>query len=108
MSQFAVIQTGGKQYRVPPGLVVDVELLQAEVGSTIELNDVRAISDGNGLKIGTPQVNGARVVAQVMEQVRGPKLIVFKYKAKTRYRRKTGHRQDYTRLQVRDILSDPV
>ena len=101
---YAVVRTGGKQYKVEPNQLLDVERLPAEVGAVVELSDVLLVADGNDVTVGQPQVAGARVVAEVMEHGRGPKLIVFKYKNKTRYRRKTGHRQAYTRLAIRQIL----
>ena len=101
---YAVVQTGGKQYRVQEGDILDVELLDAEVGASIYLEDVRLIAGANDILVGSPKVAGAAVKAQVVEQVRGTKLVVFKYKAKTRYRRKSGHRQRYSRLKVDAIL----
>ena len=87
-----------------PNQLLDVELLPADVGAVVELSDVLLIADGNDVTVGQPLVAGARVVAEVVEHGRGPKIIVFKYKNKTRYRRKAGHRQAYTRLAIRDIL----
>ncbi len=104
MTSFAVVQTGGKQYRVHPGDVVDVERLAVDVGSPVDLSDVRLIAGDGEVLVGSPQVEGALVRAQVVEHLRGPKLVVFKYKAKTRYRRKTGHRQELTRLQIEDVV----
>ncbi len=101
---YAVVQTGGKQYRVQEGDILDVELLDAEVGASIYLEDVRLIAGADDILVGSPKVAGAAVKAQVVEQVRGTKLVVFKYKAKTRYRRKSGHRQRYSRLKVDAIL----
>ena len=105
MAEFAIVQTGGKQYKVQLGELVDVERLDVPVGGKVELTDVRLIANDDNVAIGTPTVQGASVVAEVQEQHRGPKIIVFKYKAKTRYRKKTGHRQSYTRLLIQDILS---
>ena len=102
---YAVVRTGGKQYKVQPNQLLDVELLPAEVGAVIELSDVLLVADGDDVTVGEPQVAGARVLAEVIEHGRGPKLIVFKYKPKTRYRKKTGHRQAYTRLAIRQILT---
>ena len=106
MVTYAIVQTGGKQYQVTPGDVIDVERLEAEVGATVELGDVRMISGAGDLMLGVPQVAGAHVVAEVQEQRKGPKLIVFKYKAKKHYRKKTGHRQQYTRLVISEIIVD--
>ena len=101
---YAVVETGGKQYRVEVGQTVDVEHLPAEVGATIELGRVLMVSsDTDGLKFGNPIVTGAKVMADVVHHGRGKKLIVFHYKAKTRHRKKNGHRQDYTRVAVKDI-----
>ena len=100
---YAVVETGGKQYRVEVGQTVDVEHIPAEVGSTVELGRVLMVSTDDGLKLGNPTVAGAKVTADVVHHGRGKKLIVFRYKAKTRYRKKTGHRQDYTRVAVKDI-----
>ena len=105
---YAVFKTGGKQYRVKPGDTLDVELLPNEVDSVAEFGEVLALSDGGEVTIGAPLVEGAKVPAQVMSHYKDRKLMVFKYKAKNRYRRKRGHRQTYTRLRIRDIeLSKP-
>ena len=106
MPSYAVIQTGGKQYRVQPGDVIDVEKLDQEVGARIDFPDVLLVDAGGAVSVGTPTVDGARVTAEVADQFRGPKIIVYKYKAKTHYRRKNGHRQSYTRLHIRHILTD--
>jgi large subunit ribosomal protein L21 len=100
---YAIVKTGGKQYRVSPGDVVDVELLSAEEGSTTEINDVLAVSRDGEVEFGKPFVDGARVVAQVQTHYKDRKIIVYKYKPKTRYRRKRGHRQNYTRILIQDI-----
>jgi large subunit ribosomal protein L21 len=100
----AVVRTGGKQYRVRQGSVIDVSRLPAEPGSRVELSDVLLVSDGDNITVGAPVVEGATVVAQVVDHGRAKKVINFRYKAKTRFRRKMGHRQDYTRIKVEDIL----
>ena len=100
---YAIIKTGGKQYRVKPGDVLDVELLPLEVGSVAEFGEVLAVADAGNVNFGTPNVAGARVLAEVQSHYKDKKIIVFKYKRKTRYRRKKGHRQNYTRIQVQDI-----
>jgi len=102
-SMYAVIETGGKQYKVAPDETLQVELLLAEVGSTVELDRVLLIADGDSVDVGRPTVAGARVVAEVVAQEKGEKIIVFRYKRKVRYRRKTGHRQRLTRLLVKEI-----
>ncbi len=105
MKIYAIVRTGGKQYRVEPEQLIDVDSLPAEVGSTVEMTDILLIAGNGDVKVGRPVLDGARVIAEVVEQGRGPKMIVFKYKAKTRYRRRRGHRQGYTRLVVRQILT---
>jgi large subunit ribosomal protein L21 len=102
-SMYAVIETGGKQYKVAPDETLQVELLPVEVGSTVELDRVLLIADGDSVDDGQPTVAGARVVAEVVAQEKGEKIIVFRYKRKVRYRRKTGHRQRLTRLLVKEI-----
>jgi large subunit ribosomal protein L21 len=99
----AVIRTGGKQYHVHEGMVVDVATLDAEAGSDVELRDVLLVSDGDKITVGNPTVADAVVIAEVVEHGRGKKVINFKYKAKVRYRRKRGHRQGFTKLAVREI-----
>ena len=102
---YAVIETGGKQYRVSPGQTVQVELLPAEPGATVTLERVLMVSAEGNTQVGAPIVPGAAVVATVVGEGRGEKIIVFRYKSKKRYRRTTGHRQDYTYLTVTDIQS---
>ncbi|HSP55811.1 MAG TPA: 50S ribosomal protein L21 [Dehalococcoidia bacterium] len=103
---YAIVRTGGKQYRVETDQVLDIDRIQAEVGSTVELKDVLMLGGGNDVQVGTPIVDGATVVAEVLEHGRDKKILVFKYKNKTRYRRRFGHRQDFTRLAIRQILAD--
>lgn len=100
---YAVVRTGSKQYRVRVGDVIEVEKLPVEPGQAVTLEEVLLVERDGTVTVGQPVVPGARVVARVLDQVKGPKLIVFKMKPKTRYRRKTGHRQRYTRLQVEAI-----
>jgi large subunit ribosomal protein L21 len=103
---YAVIETGGKQYRVSPGQTIEVELLPAEPGSTVTLDEVLLVSSGDDTLVGAPFVPGAKVVTIVARESRGPKVLVFKYKSKKRYRRTTGHRQDYVHLLVTDIQAN--
>ena len=104
---YAIVNTGGKQYRVQPGDTVRVEYLPGDQGDLIELEDVRLFSNDDGeVTVGAPIVDGAKVTAEVVQQGRGKKVIIFKYKAKTRYRRKNGHRQNFTELRVTDISYD--
>ena len=100
---YAVLVTGGKQYRVQEGDVLFVEKLIADVDSTIELNEILALGTEEGIKIGTPVVEGAKVVAKVVAQGKAKKVIVFKYKSKKDYRRKNGHRQPYTKILIEKI-----
>ncbi|MFD1625902.1 MULTISPECIES: 50S ribosomal protein L21 [Azospirillum] len=100
---FAVIRTGGKQYKVANGDVIRVEKIEAEAGASITLDDVLMVGDVGNTTIGTPTVAGAAVVAEVVAQDRGPKIIVFKKKRRQNYRRKNGHRQDLTVLRITGI-----
>jgi large subunit ribosomal protein L21 len=100
---YAVLATGGKHYRVQEGDVIFVEKLNAEVDTIVELNEVLAVGTDDGIKVGTPVVEGAKVVAKVVAQGKAKKVVVFKYKAKKDYRRKNGHRQPYTKLVVEKI-----
>jgi large subunit ribosomal protein L21 len=102
---YAIVRSGGRQYRVEPDQTLDVNLLTAEVGSTVDLSVLMLAGDGK-TEIGTPLLKKARVVAEVIEHGRGSKILVFKYKNKTRYRRRYGHRQDYTRLAIKQIVSE--
>lgn len=99
----AVVRTGGKQYRVHEGSVLNVATMDAEPGSRVELRDVLLVTDGPNVTVGAPNVPDAVVVAEVVEHGKGKKVISFKFKAKTRYRRKRGHRQGYTTLSVSEI-----
>ncbi len=102
---FAVIRTGGKQYRVTPNSVLKVEKLEAEAGATITFHDVLAVGSEAGLTLGAPTVPGASVSATVLEQARGDKIIVFKKKRRQNYRRKRGHKQHLTVLRIGDIAT---
>jgi large subunit ribosomal protein L21 len=104
---YAIVETGGKQYRVQPGDTISVERLPGEPGEMLELGPVLLVAgDGEQARVGTPTVPGAVVQAEVVEHRRGDKIIVFRFKSKVRYRRKTGHRQALTRLRITDILLD--
>ena len=105
MSAYAIVETGGKQYRVEPGQAIVVEKLNGEEGSTIELERVLLVSDDSSTTIGTPLVDGAKVVAEVEKQAKGDKIIVFKYKPKVRYSVKNGHRQQLTKLAIKEIVT---
>ena len=99
---YAVVRTGGKQIRVVPGDVVDVELLPGDPGQKVELSEVLMVG-GDSLKVGTPTVEGARVLATVQGEAKGPKIRIFKYKRRKRYRLRQGHRQHYTRIKIDKI-----
>ena len=101
---FAVIRTGGKQYRVAQDQFVTVERLDAEPGASVTLEEVLMLGGGDtAIQIGTPVIAGASVTAEVVEQTRGPKIIIFKKKRRQNYRRKKGHRQDLTVLKITAI-----
>ena len=100
---FAVIKTGGKQYKVAKDDVITVERLAGEAGGKLDLTEVLMLSDGGKVEVGSPMLAGAKVSAEVVEQARGDKIIVFKKKRRKNYRRKKGHRQDLTVLKITAI-----
>ncbi len=100
---YAVIKTGGKQYRVAPGDKLRVETLDADEGATVSLDSVLMVSDGENLTVGAPQVSGASVSAVVLSHGRGKKIDIVKFRRRKHYRRQMGHRQNYTELQITDI-----
>ena len=100
---YAVIKTGGKQYRVAQGDRLRVEKLAGNVGDTVTLGEVLLVGAGDGVKVGTPTVSGAKVEAKIVAQDRGPKVIIFKFRRRKNYRRKTGHRQPFTALEITGI-----
>ena len=102
---YAVVKTGGKQYRVSPGDSIEVEKLPYEVGEQVELDEVLLVANGSGTQIGRPLVEGAKVKATVTRQARGRKVIIFKYRPSKRYRRRRGHRQHFTRLRIDEIVA---
>ena len=104
MNSFAIVETGGKQYRVHEGDTIRVESLDGDEGDTVSLDLVKLVSLNGETSVGTPNVEGAKVQAEVVNKGKGKKIVVFKYKAKTRYRRKNGHRQNFTDLRITDIL----
>lgn len=101
--KYAIVEDGGKQYKAVEGGLIDVDRFPAEAGDQIDLERVLLIANDGEINVGTPLVKGAKVQATVVSQVKGPKIIVFKYKPKKRYRVKTGHRQHYTRLMIDSI-----
>lgn len=100
---YAIVKTGGKQYKVAQGDVLFVEKLEANEGDVVTLDQVLAVAGENGLTVGAPVVEGATVTAKVVSQGKAKKVIVYKYKAKKDYRRKQGHRQPYTKLVIESI-----
>ena len=106
MEAYAVIETGGKQYRVMQGSVLDVELLDAEPGTEVELDRVLAVSNGSALTVGTPTVDGATVKVSVVDEHRGVKTVSFKKKKRKGYTRKVGHRQELMKIRV-EAISGP-
>lgn len=102
---YAVIETGGKQYRVSEGDAISVEKLPYQVGDTVELERVLLVSGEQGVSVGQPTIPGAKVMAKVESEGRGRKIRVWKYRPKQRYRRRQGHRQPYTRLRIEKIVA---
>jgi len=102
---YAVVRTGGKQVRVTPGRAVRVEKLPGAVGESIELDQVLLVGGEGETRVGTPLVEGVKIVGTITDQGRAPKITVFKMKRRKGYRRKTGHRQDYTEIRVDSIES---
>ncbi len=101
---YAIVRDRGMQYRVEQGDTLQVDLLDAEPGSAIELTEVLLVGDNGETRVGTPLVEGAVVRAEVVGDIKGKKIIVFKYRNKKRYRRRTGHRQKYTHLKINEIV----
>lgn len=100
---YAVIETGGKQYRVSEGDVIRVEKLPVDVGASVELDKVLALSKDDGLQVGKPWLESSKVTAKVLQHGKSEKIIVFKYKPKKNYRKKQGHRQPFTEIQIEKI-----
>lgn len=103
---YAIIRDRGMQYRVEQGQILTIDLIEsAEAGSQIELGEVLLVGDGETVKVGTPLVRGAMVRAEVLSEQKGEKIIVFRYRNKKRYRRRTGHRQRYTQIKINEIIA---
>jgi len=100
---YAIVESGGKQYKAIPGGTLEVDRMQIEEGSKIDLDQILLISDEDEVTVGTPTVKGASVKATILKHFKGRKIIVFKYIPRERYRRKRGHRQQYTRIQIDEI-----
>ncbi len=101
--KYAILESGGKQYKAVEGATIDVDLLDVEVGQTVNLDEVLLVVEDEKIHVGTPVIKGASVSASILDHVKGPKLITFKYSPKKRIRVKTGHRQHYTRLKIESI-----
>ncbi|MCI5168185.1 MAG: 50S ribosomal protein L21 [Candidatus Electrothrix sp. GM3_4] len=101
---YAIIRTGGKQYQVAAGDTLRVEKLQGEVGETVEIADVLLVANGDDIRVGTPAVEGAKVVATIVEQGKAKKVLVFKKKKRKGYRVMRGHRQLFTALNIQEIM----
>jgi len=101
---YAIIETGGKQYRVEKGDVINVELIASDDSKKVEFKHVLFINNGNSTKIGNPHISKGIVTGELLQEVKGPKVIAFKYKRRKGIRRKVGHRQRYSRIKITDIL----
>jgi len=101
---YAVVRSGTRQYRAEVGGTILVERLPVQVGQQLQLDEVLLVADGEQVEVGRPTVDGAKVVATVVAQEKGPKIRIFKYRPRKRYRRRVGHRQRYTRLRVDKIV----
>ena len=101
---YAVIRSGGKQYRVAPGQTIRLETLAGEVGAKVELGDVLLVENEGNVQVGSPLITNAKVQATVLEHDRAKKILVFKKKRKKQYRRTQGHRQDYTSVRIDNII----
>jgi len=102
---FAIVQTGGKQYRVAPGDILRVERLPGDRGDEVLIEQVLLVADADAIQVGQPLIEGARVVGEIVQQGKAKKIIVFKKKRRKKYRRKQGHRQLYTALQIKEIVT---
>jgi large subunit ribosomal protein L21 len=102
---YAVIATGGKQYKVSPGDIVRVETLEAKKGETVEIKEVYMIADGDKISIGKPTLASAMVTGEVVEVDRGEKILIFKHRRRKGYRRTIGHRQNYTAIKIKEITA---
>ncbi len=101
--KYAIIEDGGKQYRVFEGGVIEVDRFKSDIGEQVDMERVLLVAEDEQISVGTPLIDGAKVQATVIGQVKGPKVVVFKYKPRNRYRVKKGHRQQYTQLKIDSI-----
>jgi large subunit ribosomal protein L21 len=102
---YAVVETGGKQYKVSKGDLIKVEKVGGEVGEKVELHQVLLVKDDKGVKVGTPTVAGVKVVGRITSQRKGKKIVIFKQKRRKNYRLKQGHRQEHTWIEIKNIIS---
>lgn len=102
---YAIVRTGGKQYQVSPGDVIQVEKLAAKAGEEVDLNEVLLVKSDDQFRVGTPVLDNTSVKAKVISHGRAKKIVVFKFKRRKQYRRTRGHRQDFTRIQIQEIVS---
>ena len=102
---YAIIRSGGKQFRAEPGQTIKIPTLQAEVGDTVTFDDVMLTATDDGITVGTPSVEGAKVTGEVVEHGKGKKVIVFKWKRRKNYRKKQGHRQKFTAVRIDEITA---
>jgi large subunit ribosomal protein L21 len=101
--KYAIVETGGKQYKAVEGTTIDVDLLEIEIGKEVVLESVLLLVEDEKIIVGTPTIKGTKITTSVLDHVKGPKVVIFKYSPKKRIRVKTGHRQQYTRLKVESI-----
>ncbi len=104
--KYAIVESGGKQFKAVEGATIDVDRLDIETGQTVSLDQVLLLVEGEAIHVGTPTVKAAKVSAKVVDHFKGPKIDVFHYRPKKRIRTKTGHRQQYTRLQIEQIVME--
>lgn len=104
--KYAIVESGGKQYKAIPGQTIRVDRLPHDVDDKIEIEKVLLVADEDEFQVGTPILEGAKVKATVEDQIKGEKILVFKFKPKVRYRKRQGHRQRYTMLKIDDILTE--
>ena len=105
--KYAILEDGGQQYRAVEGTTIDVDRFNSELGEQIDIDRILLVADSDAVAIGAPYLPGAKIEATVVTHFKAPKVVVFKYKPKERYRRKTGHRQQYTRLRIDAIIAGP-
>ena len=103
MDKFAVIATGGKQYKVETGTILQVENLEGEVGATFVFDQVLLTAEGDKVTVGTPTVSGATVTAKILRNARDRKKLIFKYSSKARFRKRKGHRQEFTEVEIQKV-----